>query len=532
VAGGEATLGVVVEAVRAGLAALSSGAWQPLDGALHAAKALASHFSPAAEEPIASLLGAICGLPLATASPELLHTAVLCASGYAPWLHAHPERLGGVLSFASSCLSAAGAHVAPAACIAIKNVCDACCEDLCCEPWVGQLLALVLGSADLPLASADRVELLQGAGLVYSLLPVAQVAGCLSALATPMLERLAQLCAQDASAPASSEVTAQLDQLVALARYCQPAVPEFSDFHPISSLLNACWPLLCLVHTHLARDSRCMEKLCRVIKFSVRTASSHVAPLMPQLLEALASWFEAHAHSCFLYMVHVCASTLAGHSQAVDEAIFATYSRMSARVVSLLQPASAEAAATQAGQLAALGAHPDVLEDFFELSVVLLGRFPNQLLLSASWPPLAQLVAPCALLQHKEAWRACLNFAERLLGARVKRVDTDAAARGVLDATAAQVSPLLARQVLLGVAGMLPQSHVPQSCAVLRAVLESFPEHGPTWIRDACAALPPAAHTEAAPMLEVLLLRAATEREVRNAVDAFSEACRRRRLVQ
>jgi hypothetical protein len=102
----------------------------------------------------------------------------------------------------------------------------------------------------------------------------------------------------------------------------------------------------------------------------------------------------------------------------------------------------------------------------------------------------------------------------------------------VLDATAAQVSPVLARQLMLGVAGMLPQSRVPQSCAVLRGILESSPEQGPAWVRDACASLGPAAHAEAGPMLEVLLLRAATEREVRFAVDTFSEACRRRRLVQ
>lgn len=65
-----------------------------------------------------------------------------------------------------------------------------------------------------------------------------------------------------------------------------------------------------------------MERLCRVLKFSVRSAAGHICAQLPALLETLACWFEEHAHSCFLYVVHVCASTLAGHSPPVDEAIF------------------------------------------------------------------------------------------------------------------------------------------------------------------------------------------------------------------
>jgi hypothetical protein len=207
--------------------------------------------------------------------------------------------------------------------------------------------------------------------------------------------------------------------------------------------------------------------------------------------------------------------------------------KMSVKVVSLLQtPADAHAPNLQA----TLGAHPDVLEDFFELSVVLLARFPCQLLLSERWLPLAQLVAPCALLQHKEAWRASLHFAERLLLACSKRVDMDAQALAILDATVKEVAPLLSRELLFGMAGMLPASRVAQSCVVLRAIAECSPELGRVWIRNACTALPPAAQMLAGPMVEAIApsaptARAATEREVRRAADHFSDACRCQRLV-
>jgi hypothetical protein len=64
-----------------------------------------------------------------------------------------------------------------------------------------------------------------------------------------------------------------------------------------------------------------MEKLCRVVKFAVRTASAHVSSLLPALLGTICGWFDQDPHSCYLYIVHVCASQLAGSSQAVDDAI-------------------------------------------------------------------------------------------------------------------------------------------------------------------------------------------------------------------
>jgi transportin-3 len=256
VAGGDVVLGTVVEAIQAGLATLSTtGEWRPLDGALHAAKALSSYVSASRDEPVASMLGAICALPLSSAH-QLVHSAVMCASGFASWLHSHPDRLGAVLSFVSASLATGDAQVAPAACVAVKNICDACSEQLAAEPWASQLLTLVVGSRELPLASADRAELLAGAGYVYSLLEVERVVRFLEALATPILHRLSQLCPEGSAQPPSSEVCSLLDQLVALVRYCQPSVPEFAEFHPITNMLKASWPVLTSVQRHLHRDCR------------------------------------------------------------------------------------------------------------------------------------------------------------------------------------------------------------------------------------------------------------------------------------
>jgi hypothetical protein len=204
--------------------------------------------------------------------------------------------------------------------------------------------------------------------------------------------------------------------------------------------------------------------------------------------------------------------------------------RMSRQSLLLLHPpATPEQALPQV-----LGAHPDVLEDLLELSVQMLTRYPAQLLLSECWGPLAQLIAPCALVQHKEAWVATLHFAETLLGACTKRVDMQQQTLDVLDASVATIAPLLARSLVLGIAGAQPSSRVQQSCVVLRAVVDCTPSHGPGWIREGVSALPPAAQQlpEVVPLLTALTQSTIVMQDVKKAADAFSEACRRRRLVQ
>jgi len=374
--------------------------------------------------------------------------------------------------------------------------------------------------------SADRSELLQGAGYVYSLLPLADVVRCLDALASPLLARLSQVCGASATtAPSSTEVCALLDELASLSRYCQPSVPEFENSHPIAHLLSAAWPVLTLVYDKLGKDSRAMEKLCRVLKFSVRTATTHAVTFLPGMLTTLSSWFLDHPHSCFLYAVHVCATQLAGTSHDLDDALFGVYSSMASRVFLLLTP--------KMGQdlVQALGAFPDVLEDFFELSLVTFMRFRDRLLAGTTWPPLVQLCSGCVLLEHREAWRACTHLAEGIFGSCARRVDVDPHTLSVLDATVAQHGPVIMRGVTCAIAGVLPPARVPQCTALLRAMMEGVPESAGSWLEHALGALPVAAHEDAKILLTACTRSPVSWPEVRRAVDDFSDVCRRKRII-
>lgn len=213
---------------------------------------------------------------------------------------------------------------------------------------------------------------------------------------------------------------------------------------------------------------------------------------------------------------------------------------MAERALALVGPAAADPrpppAAPAAGRSAAttgLDAYPDVLEDLLELTVVMLARFPDRLLAWAQWPALVQLGSACVLLQHKEAWRAAMHFSERLLGARATRVEMVPETRRTLEATIEACGPALARQLLLALAGVLPGARCVQLGSALRQMLECAPDGAGAWLQAAAAQLPPAAHEDARALLDALGAHSPPSGPaVRRAVDAFSESCRRKRVLE
>lgn len=303
-----------------------------------------------------------------------------------------------------------------------------------------------------------------------------------------------------------------------------------------------------------------MEKLTRVIKYGVRTASKWAGQLLPRVLSAVSTWFREHPHSCYLYTLLNCTSVLADVSPELDEALFGapkgwggvspspsshqfrapvppppgTYISMSDAVSALVAP---DAGATDV--LGKLNAYPDVLEDYFELTIVMLRRFSKGVLGSTAWPMAMGLATSCLLLSHREAWRACTKFLESVTEMRTKRVDMSKEALDSLQLTLAAHGPLIAKGLVFGAAGGLPDSRVPRIGAVLRALVDAEPVQAPAWVQAACAELPDAVQAEAKELAATLAAAATTpvvdgrraSEPVRRSVDAFSEACRRLRVI-
>ena len=170
---------------------------------------------------------------------------------------------------------------------------------------------------------------------------------------------------------------------------------------------------------------------------------------------------------------------------------------MSAATFQLLSPP---------GGGAALVDHPDVVDDYFELSSKFLKKMPG-LLLEA--PSLLDSVFMCGCaglhVQHREANRSVVAFFETLVGlpsSRLQPVSPPAlqALLGVLTTRGGH----LVHAMVLAIAGVLPQSRIRFLVPVLRVLADMEAATCRGWVQAAVQSLPADAHSDGAILLAAL----------------------------
>jgi len=294
-------------------------------------------------------------------------------------------------------------------------------------------------------------------------------------------------------------------------------------------MLQQLWPILELVFARHGTDSRVMEKLCRCYKHTARNCGPGFRPLVPRLLPQVSGWFEQQPHSCFIYVCNVCISSF---GDAVElRAVFAeVFVRLSLSTFKLLSvnPTS-------------LPDNPDVVDDYFELCSKVLRRQPSLLLESQTSPPLLLTVFQCGCaglhIQHREAARAVVCFFEVLVGLcssdprRSQNVSPAglAALQGVLSEHGVHLVVAIIRSI----AGVVPPSRIRFLMPVLRSLAGISADTCRVWVESAIQSLPADVHTDGATMVASIFSSEAMadEKVYLNAVDAFSSACRRKRVL-
>lgn len=116
------------------------------------------------------------------------------------------------------------------------------------------------------------------------------------------------------------------------------------------------WPVMSKVCNRFQADPRIMERVCRCLRFAVRCVGKHSHPFVQPLITQLVQMYQAHHHSCFLYIGSI----------LVDE-----YGSESACTEGLLQMLEAFYIPTfqLLGDIQGLKNHPDTVDDFFRLCV-------------------------------------------------------------------------------------------------------------------------------------------------------------------
>ncbi len=148
----------------------------------------------------------------------------------------------------------------------------------------------------------------------------------------------------------------------------------------------------------------------------------------------------------------------------------------------------------------------------------------------------------CAALhiQHREAGRAVLAFFENLIEALGRsprgfssRERISEASHSALGAIFTLSGGAIVQQLVLGVAGALPVSRVRHIAPLLMALVRADGGSANAWISAAIGGLPAEAHADGQAMLGAICSAEALrdDKTFAAAVEAFSLACRRKRLL-
>ena len=545
VLGGEATLGILAQPLAQLAAASAPGGgggggggggfdWRAAEAALYCVRSVAPASPPPDCALLAQLLSSLHTLP---AVGEVQYTACLTAGAYADWIAAAvatgtpqaTDLLPRLLHLITAALSAPG-DAPGAAALSLRNLCDACAQQLApLAPQMLQLYARVTaadagacggggaGAGALPgLDEGDVVEVASALARLVAAQPHAHQLAAMEALLSPPLSALEALLPAREPAqqqqPPSAAVVRQFDRVAAVLR-CSDA-PEAAA----AVFLSRVWPLTQRALQRCAEERAC-ERACRALKYALRAAGAQrCAPVLPPACQLISGLFSQRRHACLLFAATELLRAFAPDPQAAQH--------LTALLLSLF--AHAQQALPSLG---AFDAAPDVVDDLFLLADRALKLLPSAVFDPAALAALLAMAATGCGVQHREACQSLLLFTAAALQ---RRGPQELAA---LAQALPPRGPALARALLTAALVTLPPARIPDVAEALHALLQLAQQAALGWLNEAMHALPEAA----APHCDVALLAGcaaavATQgegaprvRQLGDALDELAQVCRRNR---
>lgn len=193
-----------------------------------------------------------------------------------------------------------------------------------------------------------------------------------------------------------------LDRMAAILRYTNPDVRE-NEVHPCMSVLIEIWPIISEAFNKYQGEGRVMERVCRCIRYAIRSIGKQAAPLLEPLVKQMVEIYATQYHSCFLYLGSV----------LVDE--FANVNDQCTQGLLDMMQAFIQPTFTRLQMENGLKNNPDTVDDFFRLCARFLQRCPIPFLQSPIVTPIIQCALLACTLDHKDANLSVMRFFFSLL---------------------------------------------------------------------------------------------------------------------
>ncbi|OWZ09641.1 hypothetical protein PHMEG_00017620 [Phytophthora megakarya] len=403
--------------------------------------------------------------------PAICYTSCLIVSRYAEWLRAHPTALSAQVTFLNTCVTKSAGdirygewEVARAAAAAVRALAMDC--------WAmlgGDIVAFYLHIEQNELmAVEDQVLILEGicAGVASSN-DMPRILSTLDQVMKGIGQRLTALLA---STSAKSNVQIALNELLRLM-----CLYEYLDItklqaekHPLVMLTQQLWPLFNQMLALYRGHDELVERVCRCYKRILRMCGEQIAPLLPQLVDNLLTFYQTEPKSSYLYTakpkssyLYTASMVLKFFSQSNSAEMNSLFAHMLFTLVETTTPIFVS--------LNDMETRPDVVEEFFFLMERAVRCVPQVLVAPVPASSRGATDQGCPLMtsvfsyavsalaiSHNDANKAVLCFLEQVYGqshtddSHVKLVSLCASNSAVHEDSNKMLVSYLLRGVILG----------------------------------------------------------------------------------
>jgi transportin-3 len=507
--------------------------WQKLEAPLFSMRAMGRMVPPDENIMLPRLIPLIVQIP---DHEKVRFQAVMTLGRYTEWTAKHPNTLQDQLNFIMACFNHKDKDVIRAAALSFKFFCCDCAELL--KDYMTQLQQFYESHVD-ALPSGSQEEITEGVAAVLDKQPLDTLYESFKLCAEPIVNRVMTMAQAAVEKEQKLAVADKLNLITIMVQGVRPYV-EASQPHPAVQCCQEIFPILAAICERFVEFTPIVERICRCWRYMVLQYRFHTLPMLPQLAEKLSQGFTASRQGCFLWatdsIVREFSDVSENVPQQTTDAIYAFYEQQATTFLRALNDLSPE-------QL------PDVIEDFFRLSLDVLLYHPNKILLSNLMSTILSAASTSLTLLKEEPLIATLHFLRDFLGyggdnAPSSSFDGDGQYRNrtnpqqiqeaVKKLTLAEGEQLVQR-CMTGMMYTFPQDCFPDASGVLLGLFQLLPVEVASWTAKTVSMLP---QGSIAPQEQERLLRNIRQRvengevrKIRSLLQDFTNSYRRRNVA-
>jgi transportin-3 len=507
--------------------------WQKLEAPLFSMRAMGRQVPPDENIMLPRLIPLIVQIP---DHEKVRFQAVMTLGRYTEWTAKHPNTLQDQLNFIMACFNHKDKDVIRAAALSFKFFCCDCAELL--KDFMPQLQQFYESHVD-ALPTGSQEEITEGVAAVLDKQPLDTLYSSFKLCCEPIVNRVMAMAQAAMEKEQKLAVADKLNLITIMIQGVRPQVPP-SQSHPVVQCCQEIFPILSAICERFVDFAPIVERVCRCWRYMVLQYQYHTLPMLPQLAEKLSQGFTASRQGCFLWatdsIVREFSDVSENVTQQTTDAIYAFYEQQATTFLRALNDLSPEDL-------------PDVIEDFFRLSLDVLLYHPNRLLLSNLMSTILSAASTSLTLLKEEPLMATLHFLRDFLAygsenAPSSSFDSDGQYRNrtnpqqIQDAvrklTLAEGESLVQR-CMTGMMYTFPQDCFPDASGVLLGLFQLLPKEVANWTAKTVSMLP---QGSIAPQEQERLLRNIQQRvengevrKVRSLLQDFTNSYRRRNVA-